>query len=492
MTLFARRAALCACALLLPALVLAQAAPATPATPAADGKVHALETGMRTWTGDFDAMAKRRVVRVLVPYSKTFYNVEKGRARGISAEIVEQLQKDVNAQLKTPKTLPIRFVALPVGRDELVRYLLEGRGDVVIADLTVTDERRRVADFSAPMFRGVREIPVTAPGEPPVPTVDDLAGREVFVRRDTSYWEHLAKLNERLAAEGKAPVRLREAPAELESEDILEMVDAGLVRATVVDGYKAAMWKPVFTKMTLNAQAGVNEGGEIAWMIRPGSPQLKAVLDAFVARHAQGTTFGNSLVNRYAKNPKFAKNAIADDERRRYGQVLDLFRKYSDKYDVDYLLMMAQGFQESALDQSARSPVGAIGIMQIMPATGQELKVGDIAVLENNVHAGVKYMRFMVDQYFAREPMTPLNKGLFAFAAYNAGPGRVAQLRREAGKRGLDPNKWFHNVELVAADKIGPETVTYVSNIYKYYTAYKLLEAQEDERLRARESLKPK
>jgi membrane-bound lytic murein transglycosylase MltF len=342
------------------------------------------------------------------------------------------------------------------------------------------------------MFRGIREIPVTAPGEPPIPTVDDLSGREVFVRRDTSYWEHLTKLNERFAAEGKAPVKLREAPPELESEDILEMVDAGLVGATVVDGYKAAMWKSVFTKMTLNTKAGVNEGGEYAWMIRRDSPQLKAVLDAFVKRHGQGTMFGNSLINRYSKNPKFAKNAFADDERRRYGQVIELFRKYGDKYDMDHLLMMAQGFQESALDHGARSHVGAIGIMQIMPATGKELKVGDVAVLENNVHGGVKYMRFMVDQYFAKEPMTPLNKGLFAFAAYNAGPGRVAQLRREAAKRGLDPNKWFHNVELVAADRIGPETVTYVSNIYKYYTAYRLIQEQEDERRHAREALKPK
>ena len=480
-----------ACALLLPALALAQAAPAAPA-PSGDGKIRTLETGMRTWKGDFDAMAQRRLVRVLVPYSKTFYYVEKGRARGISAEIIEQMQKDVNAKLATSKSLPVRFVALPVARDELIPQLLEGRGDVIVADLTVTDERRKLGDFADPMFRGVREIPVTAPGEPPIVTVDDLSGREVFVRRDTSYWEHLGRLNERFAADGKAPVRLREAPPEFESEDILEMVDAGLVGATVVDGYKAAMWRPVFTKMVLNTRAGVNEGGEYAFMIRKDSPQLKAVLDAFVARHRQGTTFGNSLINRYSKNPKFAKSALADDERRRYGQVLELFRTYGSRYEMDALLMMAQAFQESTLDHGARSHVGAIGIMQIMPATGKELKVGDIAVLENNVHGGVKYMRFMIDQYFAREPMTPLNKGLFAFAAYNAGPGRVAQLRREATKRGLDPNRWFHHVELVAADRIGPETVTYVSNIYKYYTAYKLIEEQEDERLRAREALKTK
>jgi membrane-bound lytic murein transglycosylase MltF len=184
------------------------------------------------------------------------------------------------------------------------------------------------------------------------------------------------------------------------------------------------------------------------------------------------------------------RNALGDDERKRFGSTLDLFRKYGDRYDIDYLLMMAQGFQESGLDQNAKSAVGAIGVMQIMPATARDLRVGDITQIDPNIHGGVKYIRFMIDQYFKDEPMTPLNKGLFAFAAYNCGPGRVASLRREAAKRGLDPNRWFNNVEIVAADRIGSETVTYVSNIYKYYTAYKLLIAQDEERRKARQEVK--
>jgi membrane-bound lytic murein transglycosylase MltF len=140
--------------------------------------------------------------------------------------------------------------------------------------------------------------------------------------------------------------------------------------------------------------------------------------------------------------------------------------------------MAAQGYQESRLDHSARSHVGAIGVMQVMPATGAELRVGDITMLEPNIHAGVKYLRTMVDRYYAKEPMDDLNKALFAFAAYNAGPGRVRQLRREAAARGLDPNVWFNNVERVAAERIGRETVTYVSNIYKYYVTYLLIQGE--------------
>ena len=449
---------------------------------------HELQVGTRQWKGDFDGMKKRRIIRALVPYSKTFYYVEKGRQRGISYEVFQALETDLNKKLKS-KTIKLRVIFLPVGRDEIISRLVDGWGDVIFADLTVTPERRKLVDFSEPMYSGIKEIVVTGPSGPEIGSLDDLSGKEVFIRKSTSYYEHLQELNQKFAAAGRAPVKIREAPEELEAEDILEMVNSGLIGATVVDRYKAVMWARVFKNLDLHNDMPVHDGTDNAFMIRKGSPQLEAVLDDFVKRYGQGTTFGNSIVNRYVKDPKFVKNALGDDERKRFGATIDLFRKYGGQYDIDYLLMMAQGFQESGLDQGAKSQVGAVGVMQIMPATGKDLKVGDISQLEPNVHGGVKYIRFMIDQFYKDEPMTQLNKGLFAFASYNAGPGRVAQLRREAAKRGLDPNRWFNNVELVAADKIGSETVNYVSNIYKYYTAYKLLVQQDEERRKARESV---
>jgi membrane-bound lytic murein transglycosylase MltF len=482
------RTAFRACAaLLFAALAGAVAAQHKPAPAAADAKhEETLPVGTRAWKGDLDEMTtKRRVIRALVPYSKTFYYVERGRARGISYEILQQFDQDLNKKLKT-KNLKVRVLFLPVGREELIQRLVDGYGDVIVADLTITPERQKIVDFSDPLYSGIKEIVVTGPGGPEIATLDDLAGKEVFVRKTSSYHEHLQALNKRFASEGKSAVKIQVADEDLEAEDILEMVNAGLIGATVVDRYKAIMWSRVLTNLKLSNDAVLADGGENAFVIRKDSPKLKAALNAFVKQYGQGTTFGNSIVNRYVKDPKFVKNAIGSDEVRRFGQVVAVFRKYGDKYDVDHLLMIAQGFQESGLDQNAKSTVGAIGIMQLMPATGKELKVGDITQIEANIHGGVKYMRFMIDQYYANEPMTPLNKGLFAFASYNAGAGRVAGLRREAAKRGLDPNKWFHNVELVAADKIGSETVTYVSNIYKYYTAYKLLEEQEASRQAAR------
>jgi len=234
----------------------------------------------------------------------------------------------------------------------------------------------------------------------------------------------------------------------------------------------------------------VRTGGNIAWAIRKGSPLFKAAVDDFLARHTKGTKAGNEVLARYFKSAKYVKDAASESERKKFLALVQYFQNYGDKYDVDWLLMAAQGYQESQLNQSARSRMGAIGIMQVMPATGKELGVGNIAEVESNIHAGIKYMRWMIDQYYGNEPMTNLDKALFAFASYNAGAGRISKMRKEAAIRGLDPNVWFHNVEYVAAEKIGAETVTYVSNIYKYYIAYRLITEDRAEREQAVEKMK--
>ena len=285
-------------------------------------------------------------------------------------------------------------------------------------------------------------------------------------------------------------MRIKEAPETLEDEDLIEMVNAGLMPLTVVDKHVADFWKSIFPNITVHDGVAVRTGGDIAWAIRKGSPQLKAAVDNFMARHAQGTTVGNSLLVRYLKSAKYVKDAASESERRKFLALVEYFQKYGAKYEVDWLLMGAQGYQESQLNQAVRSKVGAIGVMQVMPTTGKELGVGDITKVEANIHAGVKYMRWMIDQYYGKEPMTKLDKALFAFASYNAGAGRVSQLRQAAAKRGLDPNVWFHNVEYVAAEKIGAETVTYVSNIYKYYIAYHLILEARAEKAKAVEEIK--
>ena len=216
--------------------------------------------------------------------------------------------------------------------------------------------------------------------------------------------------------------------------------------------------------------------------VRRDNPKLKAAGDDWIRKNGLGTAFGNVLNKRYLQGTGYAATATSEAERRKFRELVALFQKYSGQYDLDFLLMAAQGYQESRLDQAAKSRVGAIGVMQVMPKTGAELGVGDIRQLEPNVHAGVKYIRQLIDKHLNDPAIDPLNKGLMAFAAYNAGPGRLTQLRTLTEQRGLDKNVWFGNVERLASERIGRETVQYVSNIFKYDVAYKLVLEQQQTR----------
>ena len=435
----------------------------------------------RPFTGDLDLMVKRRVIRAGVTFNRTHYFIDKGQQRGAAYEALMNFEEALNAQLKTG-LLRVHVAVVPLPRDMLIPALTEGKVDVVAAQLTVTPERQKLVDFSNPTRSNVSEIVVTGPGSAAVSSPDDLSGREVFVRTSSSYHDSVLALNERLKAAGRPPALIKQAPENLEDDDILEMVNAGLVPATVVDDYLAQFWKQVFPDLALHPGAPLRTGGELAVAIRKGNPKLREAANLWLRKYGERTAFGNVLQQRYLESTKFVKNAAADQERRKFNAMLDVFRKYGEQYQVDPLLMAAQGYQESGLNQNAKSHVGAIGVMQLMPATGKEQKVGDITQVEPNIHAGIKYIRFMMDQYYKDEPMTPSNKLLMTFASYNAGPGRVRQLRAEAERRGLDENVWFGNVERVASEKIGRETVQYVSNIYKYYVAYTLILQQQQAR----------
>jgi len=433
-------------------------------------------------TGDLDAMVKRRTVRVGTTFNRSFYFVDKGVQRGVVYEFGRLMEERLNKHFKTGSSNGIHVVFLPLPRDLLVPSLIEGKVDMVAAQLTVTPELRKLVDFSDPTRTKVRQILVSGPGAPTIASVRDLAGQEVFARRQGGYARGLLALNDSFRTEGKPPIVLREAPPGLEDDDLLEMVNAGLIPAIVVDDYLAAFWKKSFPGLVVHDDIALATDGALAIAVRKQSPQLVSALNTFMGKYGLGTAFGNQIERRYLVDTTYAASATSREGRAKFRAVVDLFRKYGDRYQVDFLLMAAQGFQESRLNHNARSRVGAIGIMQVMPATGRELKVGDITKLEPNIHAGIKYMRTLRDRYFADEPMDDLNKGLFTFAAYNAGPGRVRQLRRIAEERGLNPNVWFGNVEQIASERIGRETVTYVANIFKYYVAYRLVLEEAERR----------
>jgi membrane-bound lytic murein transglycosylase MltF len=448
-----------------------------------------IQTGK--WTGDLGAMAKRREIRALVVYGKMFYFVDLGTQRGATYEALHLFERYVNERLHTG-TVPVSIVYFPVRRDQIIPMLRDGRGDLAAADLTITPERRELVDFSSPILSGVSEIAVTGPASPTIRTVDDLSGKEVYARKSSAYYESLQRLNEKLAESGKPPVRVRAAPEDLQDEDLLEMLNAGLVQCVIADDDIADFWAKIFRNIHPHPDVAVARREATGWMFRKNSPELKGAADGFLAKYPAGSLVHNEIVDEYLKSTKWVTNSRSESELAKFRRTVDFFRKYGGQYDVDYLLMMAQGYQESQLNQDARSRVGAIGVMQLMPETGQAMGVGNIHEIEANIHAGVKYIRFMEDRYYSDAPMTPLNKGLFAFASYNAGPARVEELRRITKARGLDPNVWFNNVELVAAATIGRQTVQYVANIYKYYIAYTLLAEDEAATKKTLEQLEKK
>jgi membrane-bound lytic murein transglycosylase MltF len=484
-----------ACTLVANPLYAATEPKPSPQAPQREQLTISPKEAMKSWTGDLDGMIERQVIRVLTVYSKTFYFVDKGVQRGAVPDGFRIFEEDLNKKLANEKKLKnkhlkVRVLLIPVARGDLLPALVAGKGDIAASSLGVTEERQKLVDFSLPMVSDAKVFIVSGPASPAIASVDDLAGKQIFVRKSSVHYELLTALNQRFAAENKSAVVIKEAPEELEDEELLEMVNAGLIPLTVSTDFLTNFWKQIFPNIKVHEKAPLLTGGNIAWAIRKESPQLKAVVDDFMARHAKGTSIGNQILARYLKNAKYVQDAASEAERKKFFTLIQFFQKYGEQYDVDWLLMAAQGYQESQLNQAVKSPVGAIGVMQVMPATGKELKVGDITQTEVNIHAGIKYMRGMMDDYYSKEPMTKLDKALFAFASYNAGAGRIANMRKEAARRGLDPNVWFHNVEYVAAEKIGAETVTYVANNYKYYIAYKLLMEARAERERSVEQMK--
>jgi len=432
----------------------------------------------QNWLGDLDGIRRRNFIRILVPYSKTFYSVDRGREQGLDYDYGKALEKWMHKRYPPKvKNEPFLVVFIPVQRDRLLSDLIAGKGDIAAGGLTITENRKREVDFVTPFARGVREVLVSGINADAAEKLEDLSGREITVRASSSYFEHLTAINERFRQNGLAPIKIVAADEWLESEDLLEMVDAGLIEATVVDRYLAQIWKPLFTGMQVSESFSVHEGGALAWAIRKNSPQLAKALNGFMKGHQVGTTFGNIMVKRYVEDKSRVLNATSAEEMRKFKKLVELFRLHGKTYSFDYLMLVAQGYQESKLNQKARSHMGAVGIMQMLPATAADPAINIRGIdrdADKNIEAGAKYLRLLTDKYLDDEQLDPVNRTLLAFAAYNAGPGNLRKFRRLAEKSGLDPNVWFQNVEHAAARIVGQETVKYVANIYKYYLAYKL------------------
>jgi membrane-bound lytic murein transglycosylase MltF len=456
-------------------LILAQEA-GSEEVPAEEPDDPILDQALTPWTGDLDGILKRGMLRVAIPYGLMTYFNDGPEQRGLTYDYVMAFEQTLKKRIGK-EAANLTVVIVPTNRARLLPMLTEGLADLAAGTITVTEERRALVEFSEPFHTAVREVLVLGPAAPEVKTAEDMLASKVYLRPSTSFYEHLTALNAKRVATGKAPFPIEDADENLTDDDLIEMVGAGIIPATIADEPVAKLFAEVFDGVRVHDDLVLASDQHIAWAMRKDSPKLKALVDDYVAQARKGTKLGNILLAKYLKSAEWAKNALADADRQRFEGIAELLRTYAGKYDFDWLMIAAQGYQESRLDQSKRSPVGAVGVMQVMPATARDPNVGipDIHRLEANIHAGVKYLRFLRDRYYSDPSLSGLNQTLFSFAAYNAGPGNVAKARKRAEKLGLDPDVWLDNVEIAAAKVVSREPVVYVRNIYKYYIAYKLL-----------------
>lgn len=447
-----------------------------------DANAPALALPYEHWTGDLDAMIKRRNIRALVVYSKTAFFYDHGRPEGISYEALQELQRTMNREFKTGN-LPVTVTFLPVRYEQLEEALLTGVGDIVAVPVAITPEREQKAAFSVPIATGVTQLVVTGPTGPTLTNLEDLSGKSVFVNPLTVYYQGLQDLNKTLQDRGLKPIQIVLADKNLGDEDLLEMVNAGVIPATVTINIRALFWSKILEHLRLCTPCALTKQEQLGWVMRKDSPKLKEFVDRFVEGHREGTAFGNTVLRRYLQNTKWVTNPATDEQMKKFRLYVEFFKKYAAEYNFDYLMLVALGYQESELNQDRRNPTGATGIMQVIPkfAAAAPIDISNVDAAEPNIHAGTKMLRTIADTYFNDGTLNPLNKTLFTFAGYNAGPNRIVSLRKEAVRDGLDPNEWFGNVEVEVAKHVGQETVRYVSNIYKYYVAYKLIQEQLDQ-----------
>jgi membrane-bound lytic murein transglycosylase MltF len=456
----------------------APAARAQSVPPASPAPGQALPLNFERHTDDLDAMVKRKTIRALVLYSRTGFFYVNGRPAGIYYEALRAFEQFVNAKLRAKKQ-HVQITFIPVRPDQVELALTQGVGDLIAFGLVVTPERQQRVAFSIPIQTDEQQIVVTGKQFGQVSSLEDLAGKKIFVNPLTTYSASLEKVNDSLRKQGKPAILIQSADKSLMDEDLMEMVNAGLIPATVTITERANLWSQLLPNIRPYSKLAIGTEGQLAWAMRKNNPQFKQLVDEFIKTRTAGTSFGNTLVRRYLQNNQFVKNATSEAEIKKFNETVAYFKKYSSQYGFDYLMIVAQGYQESQLEQSARNG-GAVGIMQVKPSTAAAppISIPDVMSTENNIHAGVKVLRDISDNYFNDPKIDPVNRLLFTFAAYNAGPNRIADLRKKAPAAGLDPNKWFGNVELLVAQSVGPVTVQYVSNIYKYYVAYKLVVEQ--------------
>jgi peptidoglycan lytic transglycosylase F len=417
---------------------------------------------------DLNEIKKRKVLRVLTRNTSSTFFIYKGEQLGFEYELAKEFAKSIGVLLE---------MVIPPSREALLEYLESGKGDLIAASMTRTIEREKRFFFSAP-YQFVSELLIVPAKDKNTKSLSDLKGKTVSVRKSSSYYETLMTMKDALG------FQIALLPEDLETEDILAQVGAGKIAATVADS------NIVEIELTYNnnirSVGPLGDVVEIGWMMRRNQSELKKEIDDFMKRLYKGT-FYNIMVNKYFKDLKGRRS----DQRFRAdrgGQLSPydaLIKKHSRAHEMDWRLITAQMYQESGFNPKATSWVGAKGLMQVMPRTAQELRIDNLEDPNNGILAGTRVMA-RYSNYFNSPEISAKDRIRFALASYNCGPGHVYDARDLAKEIGLDPNKWFGNVEkamlLLSKREIAKkvrygycrceEPVNYVSQIQNRYDHY--------------------
>lgn len=421
-------------------------------------------------TGDLPEMLALQKIRVLVTPNRSTYFLDKaGQPRGLDYELLNRYGKFLNRKRKKG-TLPVSIIFIPVTIAELGDALLDGRGD--IAGITLlTPKRSKEFAYTDPVFDQVNEVLVTRKGGPEISKLEDLAGKTVHVVDGSAQMEGMARLNERLKIAGLKSVKVIKAKPYVAYENLLEMINGGFISAAVVPDVLANLWKGVFKDLMIHERIPVSKGMKAGWAVRKSNPELlHSMNEAIRTALKKDKNVFEKKFKQYFKRTHWISNPFTKGSK---FNLATHFQREAGAFGMDWIQIMAQGFQESALNQKAKSPYGAVGIMQVLPSTAESLGIKNYMKLEGNIRAGVKYMDKLMKR-FAKDPgINRENRFFLTLASYNAGPGRVNGYRKRAKKMGYDPNIWFGNVERVALRSGNLETVMYVRNIMNYTMAYK-------------------
>ncbi|MCH6258476.1 transporter substrate-binding domain-containing protein [Puniceicoccaceae bacterium K14] len=443
-----------------------------------------LQRSLEPRFSDLEEMKSSRVIRVLVTYNNTNFFIDQGRERGFECELLKQYERHLNHTIEN-EDKKIRFVFIPVHFNELIPSLLNGTGDIVAAGLTASSEKSKHVSFTTPYLTDISQVVVSSQFSPALSSLFDLSGKTVYVSQDSSYRKNLERINRALTILRKSPITIRSLNSNFETEDYLELLDAGIIEYTIADQHIANVWAPVLANVNVLNDFQISNSSSIAWAVRKENTELRRDLDRFVSSVKKGTLLGNIFFTRYYEQSERLENPLSRITKLQMRSYQSVFQKYAKMYDFDWLRLAAQGFQETNLNPKAVSRVGAIGIMQLMPSTAYAMGFSNLQDPEENIHAGTHYMYDILNQLSLDENLDPAVKFDFALASYNAGPSRVIKWRKQAKELGLDPNKWFNNVEKIAYQDVGRETVRYVSNINKYYVAYHLATEAAEQKVSA-------